>query len=233
MSDGSVLILNWHGIGPPPRPLEPGEDLTWVDTARFEEILDVVAQRTDVHITFDDGNVSDIEIGLPGLVQRGLSAQFFVLAGRIGERGRVDEAGLRKLVEAGMDIGSHGWAHRDWRSTPTAALDDEIDRAPRVLAEMVGRPVDAVAVPFGSYDRRVVRRLRRSAVQRVYTSDGGRTDPHRWMLSRFSVRHDTTPAHVQALLDDRPDLLHRTSRAGKLWAKRNRTAPHGGNSHVQ
>jgi peptidoglycan/xylan/chitin deacetylase (PgdA/CDA1 family) len=233
MSDGSVLILNWHGIGPPQRPLEPGEDLTWVDTARFESILDVVVQRADIQLTFDDGNASDIEIALPRLTQRGLSAQFFVLAGRVGERGLVDEAGLRKLVEAGMDIGSHGWAHRDWRSTPTAALDDEIDRAPRVLAEMVGRPVDAVAVPFGSYDRKVLRRLRRSAVRRVYTSDGGRTDPDRWMLSRFSIRHDTTPAHVRALLDARPGYARRTAQSAKLWAKRNRMDPLRNIRHVR
>ena len=33
----------------------------------------------------------------------------------LGDRGRVDHAGVRALVDAGMGIGSHGWSHRDWR----------------------------------------------------------------------------------------------------------------------
>jgi peptidoglycan/xylan/chitin deacetylase (PgdA/CDA1 family) len=225
MSDGSVLVLNWHGIGRPQHDLDEGEDATWVQTSAFESILDLVATRDDVRMTFDDGNISDIEIALPRLVERGLTAQFFVLAGRIGEMGRLDEGGVRKLLDAGMAVGSHGWAHRDWRTLAPGETRAEYRDALATLAEIADRPIDAVAIPFGSYDRAVLRRLRHGPVRRVYTSDGGRTRPDRWLQSRFSVRHDTTPDDVLRMLDERPSARSRAIRAATLLAKRQRPSP--------
>jgi peptidoglycan/xylan/chitin deacetylase (PgdA/CDA1 family) len=225
MSDGTVLILNWHGIGRPQHGLDEGEHLTWVETDAFERVLDAVGSRDDVRITFDDGNVSDVEIALPRLIERGLTAQFFVLAGRIGEVGRLDEGGIRKLVEAGMTVGSHGWAHRNWRTLTLAEMHDEYRGALATIAAVTDQPVDAVAIPFGSYDRGVLRSLRHSRVRRAYTSDGGRTRTDRWLQSRFSLRHDTTADDVRRMLDGHPPARNRAIRSAVLWAKRNRLSP--------
>src|SRR6266511_1025697 len=103
-----TVNLAMHGIGRPARQLEPGENERWVSVEQFEEVLDAVGDRPDVHLTFDDGNSSDVEIALPRLVERGLTAEFFPLAGRLGQRGYVDRSGLRELARAGMEIGSHG-----------------------------------------------------------------------------------------------------------------------------
>jgi hypothetical protein len=60
-----------------------------------------------VRLTFEDGNasdisdiesdISDIEIGLPRLLDRGPSAEFFVLAGLLGGPGRLNVADVRQL----------------------------------------------------------------------------------------------------------------------------------------
>jgi peptidoglycan/xylan/chitin deacetylase (PgdA/CDA1 family) len=218
----SIVVLTVHGVGRPPRPLDPGEDATWVGVDCLEHVLDVVAHRADVRLTFDDGNASDVEIALPRLLERGLTAEFFVLAGRLGEPGRLDEAGVRALADAGMRIGSHGWAHRDWRRIDDAQAVDEIEHAPRLLSEIVGRPVDRVAVPFGSYDRRVLSRLRRANVRGVYTSDGGRTSPARWLQTRTSLRHDMGADHVRRLVNHRPSPRIRARRALVMFVKRTR-----------
>ncbi len=238
MKEGTVLVLNWHGIGDPPRDLDPGEEDTWVATASFESVLDAVARRPDVVITFDDGNVSDVEIALPRLLERNLSAQFFLLAGRTGEPGRLDDAGIRKLADTGMTIGSHGWAHRDWRKLRPSEMRDEYERALEVLGRVTDQHVDTVAIPFGSYDRAVIAHLREHNVRRVYTSDGGRTDPEKWLQSRFSVRSDTNADDVRDMLAHRPTAPERVRRSAVRWAKRNRPSPAGvgsgqGNDPVQ
>jgi peptidoglycan/xylan/chitin deacetylase (PgdA/CDA1 family) len=92
-----VINLTVHGIGEPPRELDPGEDQTWVTVEQFEQVMDAAVGRDDVRITFDDGNSSDVEIALPRLVSRGLRAEFFVLAGLLGTPGRLTEADVRKL----------------------------------------------------------------------------------------------------------------------------------------
>ncbi|GLW08785.1 glycosyl transferase [Microtetraspora sp. NBRC 13810] len=218
----SVVNLTVHGIGPPGRPFEPDEELTWVSVERFEQVLDAVAGREDVRITFDDGNASDVEIALPRLLERGLRAEFFVLAGLLGEPGRLDAGGVRELVRAGMNVGSHGWAHRDWRRLDPAQARQELDDSHRVLTGLTGRPVSRVAIPFGSYDRRVLGRLRRARVSRAYTSDGGRARPDSWLQPRTSLRHDLDLDWTRRVLDDRPSLPLRARRIAARAVKRAR-----------
>lgn len=202
----SVANFIVHGIGTASRQLDPGEDEAWVSVEQFEQLLDTVVGRPDVRITFDDGNASDLEIGLPRLLERGLDAEFFLLAGRLGEPGRIDATGVRELVVSGMAIGSHGWAHRDWRRVDAGTAQQEIHDALRVLTEIAGRPVTRVAIPFGSYDRHVLRRLRQARVDRAYTSDGGRARPHAWLQARNSIHRDLDAGWIRQILDEAPTL---------------------------
>jgi peptidoglycan/xylan/chitin deacetylase (PgdA/CDA1 family) len=216
----SVVNLTVHGIGAPVRALEPDEDRTWVSVAQFEQVLDAVAGRRDVRITFDDGNASDVEIALPLLLERGLRAEFFPLAGRLGELGRLDRDGVRELRRAGMSIGSHGWAHRDWRWLVAGQVEEEISEAHRVLHELAGDPVTTVAIPFGSYDRHVLRRLHRAQVTRVYTSDGGRARPGAWLQPRNSLRHDLNSDWIREVLHGSPSLPTRARMYAARTVKR-------------
>jgi len=217
----TLRVLTVHGIGDPPRELYPGEDQVWVSVAQFERMLDAVVGRTDVRITFDDGNASDLEIGLPRLRERGLRAEFFVLAGLLGEPGRLDAAGVRELLAAGMRVGSHGWAHRNWRGMDGVEAEQEIGAAARVLGELCGAPVRRVAVPFGSYDRRVLARLRHAGVVRVYTSDGGPARSGSWLQARTSLHRDIDEIWVRDVLEGRATVLagirHRVVGLLKHW----------------
>jgi peptidoglycan/xylan/chitin deacetylase (PgdA/CDA1 family) len=175
-------------------------------------VLDAVVGRNDVRLTFDDGNASDLEIGLPRLLERGLSAEFFVLAGLLGEPGRLKVADVRQLHDAGMTVGSHGWAHRDWRRIDPGLHAQEFGDSCRVLGELTGRTVSRVAIPFGSYDRYVLRHLRRTGITCAFTSDGGRARPGSWLQPRTSLRADIGPEWVRSVLDGRPSPY--------LWARR-------------
>ncbi|MFJ2028477.1 polysaccharide deacetylase family protein [Streptosporangium sp. NPDC087985] len=216
----NVVNLTVHGIGPTARELDPGEDATWVGVEQFEQVLDAVVGRDDVRITFDDGNTSDVEIALPRLLERGLTAEFFVLAGLLGEPGRLDADGVRELVAAGMLVGSHGWAHRDWRRLDESQADEEIAGAHRLLTELTGRRVSRVAIPFGSYDRHVLSRLRRAEVTRAYTSDGGHARPGSWLQPRNSLRHDIDATWAPRVMDGTPSLPLRTRRVAARAFKR-------------
>ena len=215
------MTLTFHGVGEPPRVLDRGEADVWVSKKRFAALLDAAAERNDVRITFDDGNVSDLEHALPALRARGLEATFFVVAGRIGTPGFVDASGVRQLAAAGMEIGSHGMCHRPWRHLDALARDEELVRAKALLEEVVERPVTEAACPFGSYDRRVVAGLRAAGYRRVYTSDRGTTRPDDFLQARNSVGPRDEPDILGriAALDKRPDkaLRRRAKLAVKRW----------------
>ncbi len=205
----SVVNVNIHGIGPrPARTLDEGEDRVWISVEQFERLLDTAVGRPDVVLTFDDGNLSDLEIGLPRLLERGLRARFYVCAGLLGEPDRLDASGVRELLAAGMVIGSHGWAHRDWRALDwgpagTTEVEDELVRARRDLEVLTGSEVTEVAIPFGSYDRHVLRALRRTGATRVYTSDGGRQRAGAWLQARNSIHADDGPDWPRQVLTER------------------------------
>jgi peptidoglycan/xylan/chitin deacetylase (PgdA/CDA1 family) len=218
----AVTNLTVHGIGEPARELDPGEEETWVSVAQFERVMDAVAGRPDVRITFDDGNVSDVRIALPRLVERGLRAEFFVLAGLLGEPGRLDSTGVRELLRAGMRIGSHGWAHRDWRTLDAGQAAEELSAAHHLLGQLTGEPVSRVAIPFGSYDRRVLSRLRRAGVTRAYTSDGGRARPDAWLQPRTSLKRDLDSGWTTRILAGGPSLPRRAAKLAMRLYKRMR-----------
>ncbi len=216
---GRSINLTFHGIGEPERSLEPGEQALWISHEQFLSVLDCVAHRSDVAISFDDGNASDVEQALPALLERGLSATFFVVSGRLGAPHFLDEAGMRALAAAGMMIGCHGMRHRPWRGLDERALHEELVEARTVLERTVGRQITRAACPFGSYDRRVLRTLRGWGYEHVYTSDRGTARSGDFLQARNSIGHDDEPGLLEriAALDSR---VHRVlGRRAKLAVK--------------
>ena len=186
------LILNFHGIGTPKSNVALKEVTFWLDKANFLRVLDELAQavqelQISIKITFDDGNSSDVETALPALVSRGLQATFFICSGRIGLGGYLNETDINELTEHGMKIGSHGVRHICWRGLNNADLEDEIFSSKAALEQVCRSKVKMAAIPFGSYDRRVLGKLKWAGYEEVYTSDGGFANQDSWMKPRNTL----------------------------------------------
>lgn len=204
-----LVNLCFHGVGEPARELEPDEEQYWIDVDRFEDLLDVAAADRSIRLTFDDGNLSDRTVALPALLERGLTASFFVIAGRLDCAGSLAPTDLRALADAGMSIGSHGLEHRAWRGLGAPALNEELDGAVAMLAAASGRPIHAAACPYGSYDRRVLTALRRRGFASVYTVDRRSSNPADWLQARYVIRDGDTPDDVRR--------FGREGRARSVW----------------
>jgi peptidoglycan/xylan/chitin deacetylase (PgdA/CDA1 family) len=211
-----AINLTFHGIGAPGRFLDPGEADVWVSHDQFLAVLDAVAGRDDVAITFDDGNASDLELALPALRERGLTATFFVVADRLGAPRFLDPDAVNVLAGAGMEIGCHGMRHRPWRGLAERDLHEELVESKAILESVVGRPVVRAACPFGSYDRRVLRTLKSAGYRHVYTSDRGTAQPAAWLQARNSVGPHDEPGLLERIAG-RASLARRTKLAVKRW----------------
>src|SRR5207244_1598939 len=117
--------------------------------------------RRIVVITFDDALRSFIELALPALRARGMTASLFVPVAEIGGTNRWDtdrgfprravmtDDEIRQVMEAGIEIGVHGWAHRDLRHCSDAELHEEIFDSRQEMQRRFGMAPNFFAYPYG------------------------------------------------------------------------------------
>lgn len=116
-----------------------------------------------VVITFDDAYRSFLELALPELRRRSMTATVFVPAGEIGGTNRWDqERGfskrqvmtaeeLRTCMKAGIEIGAHGWLHRNLTRCSHAEAEEEMVRSRDELARCLDTPPAFYSYPYGAY----------------------------------------------------------------------------------
>lgn len=118
--------------------------------------------RTAV-ITFDDG-YGDNLAAWEELVRRGMKATWYVTTGYLGSthpwgddhpQGRMLAAEeLRAMAASGMEIGSHTVTHPRLPELPDDMIRRELIQAKATLEEVLSRPVESFAYPFGAWDER-------------------------------------------------------------------------------
>jgi len=217
------LVVNFHGIGEPWEGVPADERPYWCPRADWPGFADALAGLAaeggvQLEITFDDGNLSDLEDGLPALVDRGLTATFHPCAGRIGKPRYLAEDDIKALLDAGMGIGSHGWNHVDLRGVDAAELDHEARDSQARLSEVTERRVTQFAIPFGSYDRRVLRSLR--GYDTVYTSDRTRAGRSGRLTPRMSYVAGWQPADLARFASEPYSAVDRLRRLAVTTLKR-------------
>jgi peptidoglycan/xylan/chitin deacetylase (PgdA/CDA1 family) len=196
----------FHGIGMCTREREPGEAQFWVRETHFLRMLDEIAEHPGVRVSFDDGNVSDAAIALPALQDRGLTASFFALAGRLDDPASLTPTDLQLLRGAGMTIGTHGWSHISWRGLSDTAARQELFEARIVLSEASAGRVDEAALPLGGYDRGLVKRLKGAEYATVYSSDRYAGGARSWLRGRYEVTAEDSRESLRAMLTRRRTL---------------------------
>lgn len=196
----STFTLTFHGLGPPPAAanIPAPESIYWLSTDAFERTLDLARRWPNARITFDDGNLSDLTLALPRLLERNLKASFFIVAARVGTPGYLGVADIRILLAAGMQIGSHGMHHRPWRRLSAPDLQQEIHNARVKLEDLLGIPITQAACPFGAYDRHSIRALANDGFTHVYTSDRGFARADAFLQPRNTLTGATKLADLEA-----------------------------------
>lgn len=210
-----VPVLMYHGVGD--RPAARGElrytvaeqhfsaQAAWL--ARHRRVIDLDAllqgrgRPGDVVITFDDGEQSVAELGLPLLRRHGLSATVYVTTGWIGRPGYLSADELRELHRAGWTIGGHGVTHRYLSDLSDAELRGELFESRQQLAEVLGEEPAHMSLPGGRADPRVVREVERAGWRSLGLSLVGLNPRHPdpYALRRTMVLRSFPRATFEAL----------------------------------
>jgi peptidoglycan/xylan/chitin deacetylase (PgdA/CDA1 family) len=217
-----MFIVNIHGVGKIPRAYDSGEEPYWIDNVDLESILDFVERHprpNSIGLSFDDGNRSDHAIAAPALRRRGLRARFFVLAGKLDQDGYLSRGQLRELSEEGFEIGSHGYEHVDWTKANDGILTRELRDSKAIIEDTTGRAVTSAAIPFGIYDRHVLRALRHFGYREIFSSDGGPRLTSAWPTPRYSLRRGVELGALADRIETGAAFLSRAQTEARLRIK--------------
>ncbi|MBD0711673.1 MULTISPECIES: polysaccharide deacetylase family protein [unclassified Streptomyces] len=160
-----------------------------------------------VGLTFDDGYADFAESALPLLLRHGFTATVYVLPGRLGGENAWDAAGprkpllsgdgIRRIAEAGMEIGSHGLTHVPLTETDERTLTAETRQSRTLLEELTGTPVDGFCYPYGQVDPRAIGAVRAAGYRYACAIDPG---PYTgaYALPRVHIGEDDTAWRLAA-----------------------------------
>lgn len=155
-----------------------------------------------VMISFDDGDASNIEVALPLLQERGMTAQFFITSDFIDQPGMLSTQDIRALAAAGMGIGAHGRSHAYLEDLDIDALDAELRDSRARLSKITGQRIDALALPGGRGRERERRAALAIGYRHLFGSVPG---PNRGSQSddwkqRLVMTRDTTAVEFASLV---------------------------------
>jgi peptidoglycan/xylan/chitin deacetylase (PgdA/CDA1 family) len=116
---GAVLVGGWLG--------------TQIQKAGAEDVD--CAKSKCVALTFDDGPGPYTDRLLRVLKENDAKATFFL----IGNKVAANPAGARRIVDAGMEVGSHTWEHPNMTTIPIDAIPSQLSKASDAIRAATGQ----------------------------------------------------------------------------------------------
>ncbi len=165
----------------------------------FERWQDITKVNKPIFITVDDGYKNNLNVYT--IFQKLESKSFhptatlFIISDFIGRKNRLSEADLKML--AGSDwisIQSHTVTHPEL--TKIKNLSYELEESKKKIQKITGRPVIALAYPYGLYNDKVLEETRKhyqygvTTIPKLFTAKGSENEDY--LLPRLYVKYDTT-----------------------------------------
>ncbi|WP_369068931.1 glycosyltransferase [Kineococcus terrestris] len=179
-------------------------------------------------LTFDDGYASLLRHALPVTRRLGVPATVFLVTGELGGTNSweappwggaedlLDAEGVRVLLDAGWDVGSHTHRHRNLTRLTDEELTEELTAPFEVLAR-AGLPRPPVlAYPFGEHDHRVRRAAARAGYDVSFALSGPARRPSRravHAVPRIEVRRHHDPSALLRAVGSPPRAVRARVRA--------------------
>lgn len=119
-------------------------------------ICSVETEEKKLALTFNTAwNVTYLDQILEVLEKHACKSTFFVT----GEWGEKHPQELKKIAEAGHEIGNLSWDHRNMTQLSEKEQKSEITKTHKLIKETVGKDMNVFRMPYGAYDDTVIKNV--------------------------------------------------------------------------
>jgi peptidoglycan/xylan/chitin deacetylase (PgdA/CDA1 family) len=170
-----------------------------IDVFPVSRLLEPDCPSRGVVITFDDGyanNMAAAEL----LRAKGMTASWYVSSQFIGGHNAwanqtdprlpmLSRGDLNTLAEWGMEIGAHSRSHCDLPRQSADRVVDEVRGSKQDLEDILGRPVESFAYPFGRHNDEIVAATRAAGYRTACTTRSGwyRPSEDKLLIRRVTI----------------------------------------------
>ena len=184
---------------------KPGALQYTIDAEKFENLVKFcVDSSTDVIFTFDDGGSSFYNVIAPILEKYNKRGVFFISTRYIGTDRFLTKEQIKTLHSKGHLIASHSDSHpRDISKLSIDEIVDEWSKSKHILEDIVGEEVNQASVPGGAISSAVLKGLKNSGYEVVYTSiPTNKEDSFEGMniIGRYTITNHSDTAYLNKLL---------------------------------
>lgn len=160
---------------------------------------EMAAEKKDIVLTFDNGEMNSFDQALPILREYGFSACFFIIVKMVGRQGYMGWPEIKKLHEAGMTVGSHGLSHETLTNLLDTQIAEELKASRRTMETNLGITIDSLSVPGGFCSDKVIQMAYETGYKTIFIYRRPR-NLQSDCLSRVAVRGNwTLPRFEQAM----------------------------------
>lgn len=150
------------------------------------EIANAGNYEKPIIITFDDGYLDVYTNAYPILKKYNIKANIYLISGWInGDVYMTTEMAKEMANSPLIEVGSHTVTHKALAKLSEADIEYELSTSKKSLEEMIGKDVEVVAYPTGSYDNRVIK-IAKKYYDYALSTVNGKEDPNK--LNTYSLK---------------------------------------------
>ena len=121
-----------------------------------------------IMLTFDDTDLPQYTIAEPAMKKYGFRGMFFIMTVSLGRPKYMTRDQVKALSDAGNDIGSHTWDHKNIKKFEPADWAIQIDKPTKTLEGITGKKIKYFAYPFGLWNEAAIPQLKARGFQAAF-----------------------------------------------------------------
>lgn len=221
--NGTTPIFMFHEIGEGPNNLYvPEQDFERLmaflskegyRTVTVSQLLDHKMKRGEndklIALTFDDGYASFYNKAFPILKKYNFNATTFIITDMVNTPNHMTWQQLRKLLNGGIEVGSHSQTHPYLSKLDDAALYSQVIGSKQRLEELLNKQVTAFCYPYGDFNEEVIEEVKEAGYKlavTVHTDISSKKDAL-YQLPRVNVYGGMTNHTLDSFLKMTPGQL--------------------------